>query len=167
MEFSTEGSFSSHTYWDTGPRIIRSHPKDRHPRPTVGVEPGMQGPSDLCASALTTSPRVRILTNVETSLLPVMNCKILAYARRSRSGPLSREGYLLCHACCDSGTPFLRSDPINPINLSIQSPLTTRKGMRRTFSNWMKKSWVIFCSLQLWVKVRLKILHINALTDCL
>jgi hypothetical protein len=35
---SREGSLSCHTYCDTGPRFIRSHPKDRHPRPTVGFE---------------------------------------------------------------------------------------------------------------------------------
>jgi hypothetical protein len=34
--FSSEGSFSCNTYCDTGPRFIRSHPKDRHQRPTVG-----------------------------------------------------------------------------------------------------------------------------------
>jgi hypothetical protein len=50
MLFRSEGSFSCDTYCDTGPRFIRSHPKDRHPRPTVGLKP------DLCASALTTAP---------------------------------------------------------------------------------------------------------------
>ena len=44
-----EGSLSCHTNCDTGPRFIRSHPKDRHPRPTVGFEPPMQGSSDHCA----------------------------------------------------------------------------------------------------------------------
>jgi hypothetical protein len=37
------------TYCDTGPRFIWSHPKDRHPRPTVGFEPPTQGSSDHCA----------------------------------------------------------------------------------------------------------------------
>jgi hypothetical protein len=46
---SREGSLSCHTYCDTGPRFIRSYPKDRHPRPTVGFEPPMQGSSDRCA----------------------------------------------------------------------------------------------------------------------
>jgi hypothetical protein len=46
---STEGSLSCHTFCDTGPRFIRSHPKDQHPRPTVGFEPLTQGSSDLCA----------------------------------------------------------------------------------------------------------------------
>jgi hypothetical protein len=32
---SREGSLSCHTYCGTGPRFIRSHPKDWHPRPTV------------------------------------------------------------------------------------------------------------------------------------
>jgi hypothetical protein len=39
-----------------GPPFIQSHPKDRHPHPTVGIEPGTQGYPDLCASALTTAP---------------------------------------------------------------------------------------------------------------
>jgi hypothetical protein len=32
MAFSSEGSFTCHTYCDMGPKFIRSHPKDRHPR---------------------------------------------------------------------------------------------------------------------------------------
>ena len=44
---SREGSLSFHTYCDMGPRfILRFHPKDRHPRPTVGFEPPTQGSSD-------------------------------------------------------------------------------------------------------------------------
>jgi hypothetical protein len=46
---SREGSLSCHTYCDIGPRFIRSHPKDRHPRPTVGFEPPTQESSDHCA----------------------------------------------------------------------------------------------------------------------
>jgi hypothetical protein len=46
---SREGSLSCHTYCDTGPRFIRSDPKDWHPRPTVGFEPPTQGSSDHCA----------------------------------------------------------------------------------------------------------------------
>jgi hypothetical protein len=57
MASSSEGSFSCHTYCNTGPQFIRSHPKDQHPHPTVGFEPGTQGSSDLCASALITAPR--------------------------------------------------------------------------------------------------------------
>jgi hypothetical protein len=30
MAFSSEGSFTCHTYCATGPRFIRCHPKDRH-----------------------------------------------------------------------------------------------------------------------------------------
>jgi hypothetical protein len=41
--FSSEGSFSCHTYCDTGPQFTWSHPKEQHPRPTVGFEPGKQG----------------------------------------------------------------------------------------------------------------------------
>jgi hypothetical protein len=68
--------------------------------------------------------------NMETSPLPVKGCKIQAYARRS--GPLSREGFLSCHTCCDTGPRFFRS---HPKDHPIQSPLTKRKGMRRTYSN--------------------------------
>jgi hypothetical protein len=38
---SREGSLSCHTYSDTGPRFIQSHPKDRHLLPTVGFEPSL------------------------------------------------------------------------------------------------------------------------------
>jgi hypothetical protein len=41
VAFSSEGSF--------GRRFLRSHPKDRHPRPTVGFELATQESSDLCA----------------------------------------------------------------------------------------------------------------------
>jgi hypothetical protein len=34
-----EWSLLYHTYCDTGPRFIQSHPKDRHPCPTVGFGP--------------------------------------------------------------------------------------------------------------------------------
>jgi hypothetical protein len=40
-------------------------------------------------------------TYLETLPLPIKGCKILAYVRRS--GPLSREGSLSCHTCCDTG----------------------------------------------------------------
>jgi hypothetical protein len=46
MGFSREGSFTCHTYCETGPRFIRSHLKDWNPRPTVGFEPATQGLSD-------------------------------------------------------------------------------------------------------------------------
>jgi hypothetical protein len=46
---SREGSLSCHTYCDMGPRFIRSHPKDRHLRPTVGFESSTQGSSYYCA----------------------------------------------------------------------------------------------------------------------
>jgi hypothetical protein len=56
--------------------------------------------------------------------------KLGLYARRS--GPLSREGSLSWHTCCDMGPRFFRSRPkIRP----IQSPLTTRMGMWRNYSN--------------------------------
>jgi hypothetical protein len=38
MAFSREGSFTCHTYCDTGPRFIQSLPKDQHPSPTEGFE---------------------------------------------------------------------------------------------------------------------------------
>ena len=46
---SREGSLSCHTCCDTGPRFIRSHPKDRNLRPKVEFEPWTQGSSDHCA----------------------------------------------------------------------------------------------------------------------
>jgi hypothetical protein len=56
--------------------------------------------------------------------------KCSPYARRS--GPLSREGSLSCHTCCDTGPRFFRS---HPKDRPIQSPLTTHKGMWRIYSN--------------------------------
>ena len=46
-------------------------------------------------------PAQEYFTYMETSPLPVKGYKIEAYARRS--GPLSREGSLSCHTCCDTG----------------------------------------------------------------
>jgi hypothetical protein len=60
MAFSSKGSFTCHTYCDTQHWFIRSHPKDRYPRPTMGFEPAMQGSSDLCTAALTTALRGRL-----------------------------------------------------------------------------------------------------------
>jgi hypothetical protein len=42
------------------------------------------------------------------------------------------EGSLSCHTCCDTGLRFFRS---HPKDRPIQSPLTTRMGMRRIDSN--------------------------------
>jgi hypothetical protein len=75
-------------------------------------------------------PAQEYFTYMETSPLPVKGCKISAYARHS--GPLSREGSLSCHTYCDMGLRFFRS---HPKDRPIQSPLTTRMGMRRTYSN--------------------------------
>jgi hypothetical protein len=49
-----------------------------------------------------------------------------------RSGPLSREESLSCHTCCDTEPRFFRS---HSKDRPIYSPLTTRKGMRRTYFN--------------------------------
>jgi hypothetical protein len=46
--------------------------------------------------------------------------------------PLSREGSLSCHACCDTGPRFFRS---HPKDRPIQSPLTTRMGMLGIYSD--------------------------------
>jgi hypothetical protein len=54
-------------------------------------------------------PAQEFFTYMETSSLLVKGCKMLAYARRS--GPLSREGSLSCHTCCDKGPRFFRSHP--------------------------------------------------------
>jgi hypothetical protein len=43
-----------------------------------------------------------------------------------------RAGSLSCHTCCDTGPWFFWS---HPKDRPIQSPLTTRMGMRRTYSN--------------------------------
>jgi hypothetical protein len=48
------------------------------------------------------------------------------------SGPLSRDGSLTCRTYCDTGPLFYRS---HPKDCPIQSPLTTLKGMLRTYSN--------------------------------
>jgi hypothetical protein len=80
MPLSSEGSFTCHTYCDKGSQFIRSHPKDRHPRPTVGFEPGTQGSLDLCASALTTAPRGRLHQNCvvpEPCLTHIINQSII------------------------------------------------------------------------------------------
>jgi hypothetical protein len=45
---------------------------------------------------------------------------------------LSREGSLSCHTYCDTGPRFIRS---HPKDRPIQSPLTTRMGMQRIYSN--------------------------------
>jgi hypothetical protein len=42
MAFSSEGSFTCHTYCDAGPRFIRSHPKVWHLHPTMALERGSQ-----------------------------------------------------------------------------------------------------------------------------
>jgi hypothetical protein len=49
-------------------------------------------------------PTQEFFTYMETSPLPVRGCKNLAYARGS--GPLSREGSISCHNCCDTGPRF-------------------------------------------------------------
>ena len=66
---------------------------------------------------------------METSPLPVKGCKILAYARHSV--PLSREGSLPCHTCCDTGPRFFLS---HPKDHPFHSPLTTHEGMWRIYS---------------------------------
>jgi hypothetical protein len=75
-------------------------------------------------------PAQDFFTYMETLPLPVKGCKIWAYARRSR--PLSREGSLSRHTCCDTGPRFFRSHPKDRPN---QSPLTTHKRMWRIYSN--------------------------------
>jgi hypothetical protein len=46
--------------------------------------------------------------------------------------PLSREGSLSCHTCCDTGPRFFRS---LPKDRPIQSPFTTQEGVWRIYSN--------------------------------
>jgi hypothetical protein len=75
-------------------------------------------------------PAQEFFTYMEASLLPVKACKIYAYARRS--GPLSREGSILCHSCCNMGPQFFLS---HLKNHPIQWPLMTCKEILRTYSN--------------------------------
>jgi hypothetical protein len=51
MAFSSEGCSSCHTYCDTGPWFIRSHLKDRHPRPTMDSNRG-RNDHKICAPPL-------------------------------------------------------------------------------------------------------------------
>jgi hypothetical protein len=60
MALNSEGSLTFHTYCNTGLRFIESHPKDFHPRPTVGFEPATQESSDLWRATLNTAPRRRL-----------------------------------------------------------------------------------------------------------
>jgi hypothetical protein len=59
-----------------------------------------------------------------------------------RSGPLSREGSLSCHTCCDTGPRFFWS---RPKERPIHSPLTTHNGLWRIYFNpdpfLRKKFW--------------------------
>ena len=57
----------------------------------------------LIIHCFTSHARV-FFTYMERSALPVKVCKIWVYAWRS--GPLSREGTLSCHTCCDTGPRF-------------------------------------------------------------
>jgi hypothetical protein len=74
-------------------------------------------------------PAQESFTYMETSPKKIKGCKISVYDRRS--GPLSREGSLSCHTCCNMEPRFLRS---HPKDRPIKSPLTTYKGMGRTYS---------------------------------
>jgi hypothetical protein len=64
------------------------------------------------------------------SPLPVKGCKILAYTWHF--WPLSREGSLSCHTCCDTGPRVFQS---HSRDRAIQPLLTTCKGMLRTYSS--------------------------------
>jgi hypothetical protein len=75
-------------------------------------------------------PAEEFFTYMEMSPLPVKGCKIEADARRS--GPLSREGSLSCHTCCDMGPWFY---PSLSKDHSIQLPLMTHKGKWSIYSN--------------------------------
>jgi hypothetical protein len=60
--------FLCHTKCDMGPRLIRSHPKNRHSRTIVGLKPRTQGSPDLCASVLTTASSGRLENDINISL---------------------------------------------------------------------------------------------------
>jgi hypothetical protein len=99
-------------------------------------------------------PAQEYFTYMETSPLPLKVGRIKAYARLS--GPLSREGSLSCHICCDTGPRFFRS---HPKDRPIQSPLTTHKGcggpILLTGTSWHQKRLQksldqIICRVSLW-----------------
>ena len=54
---------------------------------------------------------------METSLLPVKGCKFFTFARHS--WPLSNEGSLTCHTCCDTGIPFIMVISEDPWHLHL------------------------------------------------
>jgi hypothetical protein len=58
--FKSEGTYSCHTYCNTGPRFRWYHPNGRR----QGFEPGTHWSQDLRASALTTAPRGRLTYNI-------------------------------------------------------------------------------------------------------
>jgi hypothetical protein len=70
---SREGSLSCHTYCDTGPRFIRSHPKTgtRHV-PQWGSNPRRNLDHQIFApDALTTAPRRRLTTIMTMVFRPI------------------------------------------------------------------------------------------------
>jgi hypothetical protein len=75
------------------------------------------------------SPSI-IFTFMGTSPLPVKCCKIKVYSRRST--PLSREGSLSCHICCDTGPRFFFLPDATPFSRLLRhtrgcgGPILTR-----------------------------------------
>jgi hypothetical protein len=57
------------------------------------------------------------------------------------SAPLSREGALSCHTCCDTGLSFFRC---HSNDRPIPSPFMTHKGMWRTYSNLDLQGWYMY-----------------------
>jgi hypothetical protein len=135
-----------------GPRFIRSHPKKRHLRPTVGFEPGMQGSPDPCASALTTTPRGWLCVSeyiVVCILLVTLTDYLLFYVPLKNFSLIRRRHHYRWRAAkfrpmlsaqgLWAGKDLYRATPAVTQDLSfyglIRSPLTTHYGMWRIYSN--------------------------------
>jgi hypothetical protein len=84
------------------------------------------------------------------------------YSRRS--GPLSREGSLSCHTCCNTKPQFFWS---HPKDRPIQSPFITHRGMWRTYSNpdphgYQVYRYISICKLCIIIRIKLLDKHIVA-----
>ena len=64
---------------------------------------------NVCLFVYCLSSRSRIFHSYGDVTITGERLQILTYTRRLR--PLSSEGSLACHTCCDTGHPFLRSSP--------------------------------------------------------
>jgi hypothetical protein len=110
--FSSEGSFTCYTCWDTGHRFIRSHPKDPHQRPTAGLKPATKV-SDIHVAAITTSSRgqwTRYFPILRRQILSPYNMKTIGVINLSSwpSGSSSKS-YSLPPSIGEGSRPLRRS----------------------------------------------------------